>query len=221
MEPAGWVSPRPPTGNELLFTGFPSGSSVLTLYAIGVDGTGLRQVGAEATMAASGERAFHQPQISSDGSTLHYWNWEKSGDAESSFMHTRDLDTGEETRVRYGPGHFGVDVRLSPDSTMVLYEGYGGAQAGAGVEGSGNETQAYAQPVDGSRPATPVGPIYANGRTGFDFSPDGSQVILVANSGAGGAMETSITDMATETTTTVLPGIEELPSWQRLAVPAQ
>ena len=177
-----WQMPRPPDGQEIIFTAktTPDGPEK-GLYAIKPDGTGLRTIGAVSTTesygAASGADriSFQDPALSPDGTTIAYWSWEpKDANATSSddipASPGPDHWRGAAAPVRPRATTRGCCLHFSPDGTMVVYEG--------GPPGSGNSQLVYA-PVDGSQPSRSIGPeFYYQNRTGFDFSPDGNQVIL-------------------------------------------
>ena len=137
IEPAGWVDWRPTDGKELIFTGHPhAGTLDLGLYAIRADGTGLRTIGAVSTTesdpssSAPTQLSFQNLNLSPDGSSLWYTNWEPNdaGSPDDS-THVRDLTTGEDRRVRFDPRNpqdtQALFWTLSPDGTTVLYESQG------------------------------------------------------------------------------------------------
>jgi dipeptidyl aminopeptidase/acylaminoacyl peptidase len=213
LEPAWWQMPRPTDGQEIIFTGQTTpGGSEKGLYAIHPDGTGLRTIGAVSTTESYGKPSvqdrisFQDPSLSPDGSTIAYWSWEpKDAKATSSdaYLHLRDLTSGDELPLPFAPAdHMGVLPHFSPDGTMIVYEG--------GPPGSGLSQLVYA-PVDGSRPSRFIGPeFYYQNRTGFDFSPDGKQVVLSL------VGKNEVIDVATGEATE-LPGIKTQVGWQRLA----
>jgi Tol biopolymer transport system component len=197
--------PRPPDGREIIFVGRQEdGSDELALYGIGVDGTGLRSIGAPAP-GHDEEWSFLDPSISPDGSTILYWNNKPTGAASpvaDQQLHMRDLETGEELPVPFDRD--GFHPQFSPDGSMVLYVGWWD-------DGSGD--QLFIVPVDGSQPRRPIGPKFMdeNGQD-FGFSPDGTMVFLDRTG------ETTLIDVASGATTELTGGGgPEASGWQRLA----
>ena len=189
------------------------------LFAIRPDGTGLRTIGAT-TVGDTPEddsniiqRSFQGIDLSPDGKTVAFWSWEPRdgvpGAPSDAYMHLRDIDTGEELPVlfdRLGPDNpkgddHGVMPRFSPDGTMMVWDG-----------GCGElfDRLCYG-PVDGASVARGIGPAFNyQVRNGFEFSPDGTKVILFLTS------KSVLIDLVTDTWTE-LPVAGDLVSWQRLA----
>ena len=140
------------------------------------DGTGLRQVGDIRTgesQTAPLQISLQDPVLSPDGKTLAYWSWEsKAGGSPDSYVHIRDLTTGQDQLLDLYPFHdSGYGPHFSPDGTLLLYESHSATSPG--------NDQLVIAPVDGSQPARPIGPsYYYQSRQGFDFSPDGTKVFL-------------------------------------------
>ncbi len=117
-------------------------------------------------------------------------------------LHLRDLSSGDELPLRFDPTEGGLKLKFSADGTHVVFEGT--------TDGRASQHLVYA-PLDGSGPSVQIGPSYGNAnRQGFDFSPDGTKVILTLSSGS------TIIDLATGATTPV-PHVRTTPYWQRLA----
>lgn len=176
LQPMYLVLWRPIAGTELIFLAHPeAGSLAVGLYAIAPDGSGLRQIGPLDTDAVDTDDksliAFDTLQLSADGVTAAYWNWELSG-VTGPRLHLRDLDTGEELDVPYAPaGGHGVTTQFSPDGKWVVFEG-------TSVTTPGLSSLFYA-PVDGSVPAREIGPAFDyTWREGFSILPDGTKVLL-------------------------------------------
>ena len=190
--PRGWVMPRPPDGQEIIFTGHPDATSLdVGIYGIRSDGTGLRTIGDVRTGESQVDPlqiSQQDPVLSSDGKTMAYWSWEsKAGASPDSYVHVRDLTTGKDQLLDLYPFHdSGSGPHFSPDGKLLLYEAHS-----ATVDG---DDQLVVAPVDGSQPARPIGPsYYYEFRSGYDFSPDGTKVYLTMNSPAS----TQIIDVAT------------------------
>jgi Tol biopolymer transport system component len=200
-----WVFPRPPDGHELIFSGYASaGSRVANLYAIGLDGTGLRAIGEPSTDSDS-KWSFLAPSMSPDGSTIVYHNWELADPQATepgNYLHMRALDTGQELPVPFDAE--GMQPFYSPDGRDILFER---------STDDGTTNQMYLVPADGSRPAAPVGPPYPGQDSHFyGFSPDGTTVYLDQTG------RTTLIDLATgETTELGGSGGPEAGGWQRLA----
>jgi len=200
-----WVYPRPPEGQELVFRGRPDAESWdRALYTVRLDGSGLGMIGAAVT--DSEERAsFLDPSFSPDGSTIVYWNWELAPDGadDLTYIHLRDLTTGEEIPVPFDPT--GRAPQFSPDGASILFE--------RGSDTDDNSGQLYVVPADGSGPATPVGPTFSEvDEYWYGFSPDGTAIYL------GQAGNSKLIDLATGAITELTAsGGPEAGGWQRLA----
>jgi WD40-like Beta Propeller Repeat len=174
LRPMNLVNWRPTAGRELIFLAHPDeGSLDVGLYAIAPDGTGLRQVGPLDTDAinATDLIAFDGLQLSSDGVTAAYWNWEVSG-VLGPRLHLRNLDTGKELDVPFAPvsGH-GVSPQFTPDGRWVVFE--------SDSMTTPDRSSLFYAPVDGSLPAREIGPAFDyNWREGFSILPDGTKVLL-------------------------------------------
>jgi outer membrane protein assembly factor BamB/Tol biopolymer transport system component len=193
---------RPPDGREVIFSGHPeAGSKAIGLYAIGLDGTGLRAIGQR-----QADASFQQLALSPDGSLVAYWNWEPNdAGVDGGYLHVRDLATGIERPVSLDllwPG-VGFAPRFSPDGSTLLFESGPHAATGNG--------QLVIAPIDGHVPARPIGDTYQADVQNADFSPDGRLVLQERDPGG-----VWLIDIATGVATHL--GEEFVyPSWQRLA----
>jgi Tol biopolymer transport system component len=206
IEPIDWVQSRPTDGAEIVFRGHPfAGSSALGFWAIGTDGSGLRQIGELGTLEPE-TGPLQDPVLSPDGQTIAYWSWEaKDGGSLDAYVHVRDLTTGDDQLLDLYPfNDTGSGPHFSPDGKSLLYESHSATVP--------DYDQLVIAPVDGSQPATPIGPSFDyRSRQSFDFSPDGAKVFLSQVNG------TTVIDLTDAAATTTLPGIRSVLNWQRLA----
>jgi Tol biopolymer transport system component len=210
IEPAGWVAWRPPDGREVLFTGHPTaGTTDIGIYAVRPDGTGIRTVADVATDQSSPSGpasliSYQEPQVSPDGSTLAYWSWETIGGVTDGFTHLRDIDTGEDRIFRFelaeDPQSIGSSTpRLSPDGKHIVVQ-------------QGVETRLAIGAIDGSVPQRAIGPTFSfQTEHAFDFSPDGTKVVLTVGS------TTYLIDASTGEFAETAAKIPRFPTWQRQA----
>jgi hypothetical protein len=216
LEPMYLVNWRPTEGKELIFLAHPeTGSPDVGLFAIHPSGTGLRQIGELDTDKATStdNLAFSGLQLSSDGVTAAYWDWEKdsSDDGAGPFLHLLDLDTGQQLPVPFAPpdGH-GVTPQFSPDGRWVVFEG-------DSTTTPGRSSLIYAS-VDGTVPAREIGPAFDyTYRDGFSFLPDGTKVLLALT--PGNIRPSVIIDVETGAATELEDVYDQDRTWQRLAMP--
>lgn len=203
VEPAGFVGWLPPKGGELIFVGHPSGGgSDLGLYAIHLDGTGLRQITLKHHESAD-QISFQDLSLTADGSEAVFWNWEPGVvDYQCCSVHFVDLATGQDRRMTY-ESSARSDIRpiLSPDGTKIVVES----------GGDGIPSQLMVAPADASAPGALIGPSYAyDVEHSFEISPDGSTIVLYI---AG--EQTRLLDLRTGAITILSQSMGNLPSWQR------
>ncbi|MEO5885278.1 MAG: hypothetical protein ABIQ58_07195 [Candidatus Limnocylindrales bacterium] len=159
----GWISWRPPSGDEIFFRGRPAaGSPDLTLYAIRTDSTGPRSI----VPILTGDSWYNGPSLSPDGSRALYWNFESDGTPDA-FTHLLDLDTGKDTVLRLDPtSDAEVGAIFSPDGRNILLERM-------------HLAQLIVAPAEPGARGTLIGSVYDyNRQNQFMFSPNGQQVIL-------------------------------------------
>ena len=216
---------RPPFGAELILTGrpYPQNGDPVSLYRVGIDGSGLREIGSPDTQFPL-DFAYADLALSPDGATMTFANLH-DGVANTWF---RDTDTGLDTRP---PLRGRYEMGLSPDGTQMLYQVFDGSLP---IEG-----EVLVGPVDGARMGEPLrfdGMDADRGGMVAAFSPDGSAVVggMVAAFSPDGSKviatvyptfreadparpaATSIIDLATGSRT-ALPSVTSLPDWQRIA----
>ncbi len=214
VEPSSFVTWRPPAGEELIFLAHPGGVKTdLAVYAIRPDGTGLREIAvkrneSDPSLAGPTQVSFQNLSLSPDGSEAIFWNWETLvAPGRECFIHTLDLDTGEDRRMTYDPAATcELGPVWSPEGTTIAYEG--------DAPGTVSTSQVMVAPADGSTPARRVGPDDASLglQHSFDFSPDGTKIILTFESAA-----TLLVDVGTGGVEEAGHDLPALPSWQRLA----
>jgi hypothetical protein len=215
LEPMSIVNWRPTEGKELIFLAHPdTETAAVGLYGIAPDGSGLRQIGeldTDDTVRSDQQIGFGGLQLSPDGSTAAYWNWEPdtSDDGMGPFLHLLDLDTGKQLPVPFGPedGH-GVTPQFSPDGEWVVYEGDSLAVPGRSALLYG--------PVDGSVPMREIGPSFDyTWRDGFSFLPDGTKVLLALK--PDDIHPSVLIDVETGASTELEDIADQDRTWQRLA----
>ena len=179
----------------------------IAAYAIHPDGTGLRTMiekgpQGNPNQPNPGDIDLQNPSVSPDGSALAYWNWETNEGVTDGFTHLLDLATGNDRLLKLAPkdpsGSSG-SPHFSPDGKTLLVV----AQT---------PNQLFLAPSDGSQLGTPIGPSFDNQAPhDFDFSPDGSKVMLTLGSA------TWIVDAKSGLAEQTKQTISTLPNWQRLA----
>jgi hypothetical protein len=220
LEPTKFLAWRPGASNEIIFGGHPGGEpTLLGLYAIRSDGTGLRQLVLQHDESIEGapvptQYSFQGLSMTADGSRAAYWNWETTVQpGHSCFIHLLDLTSGVDRRMSFDPSaNCELGPLFTPDGTSIV-----------GERGTLEATsQLFVAPVDGVGPGLPVGPTYNYRlRMGFTLSPDGLKVIWVPTAtlapNAGGRVITLATGAVEDSDVQFL----DVPSWQRLALPDQ
>jgi dipeptidyl aminopeptidase/acylaminoacyl peptidase len=191
-------------GDELIFLGREpvARTSPRGLYAVGIDGTGLREL---VPPPDSGTLAGGAFSLSHDGRFLAYTTVSNATGHVSS--HTLDLDSGE-TRSLGGWFNQGWPT-FSPDGerlALVRYPVTGAAAQAFIVSSAGDGTDAVAiGPEVRNRPGTPGLRI--------QFSPDGTKLLIVHAAGA----QAWVADVVTGEYESVGLGDDQWVSWQRLA----
>jgi dipeptidyl aminopeptidase/acylaminoacyl peptidase len=190
-------------GEELIFLGRDpeAGTSPRGLYAVGIDGTGLRELVAPPTSGTLAGGAF---SLSHDGHFLAYTTVSPSGHVSS---HILDLGSGDTRSM--GGGFNQAWPTFSPDGerlALVRYPSTGAAARAFIVSSAGDGTDAVAMgPEMPNRPGTRGLQI--------QFSPDGTKLLIVHAAGEGAW----VADVATGAYESVAVGDDQWVSWQRLA----
>jgi Tol biopolymer transport system component len=187
-------------GDELFFLGKEpeAGSSPRALYAVGLDGAGLRQLVPAPDSETLAGGAF---SLSHDGRFLAYTTASSGGSVSS---HILDLGSGE-TRSLGGSFNQGWPT-FSPDGERLALVRYQGTTVQAFIAWSGGDgTDAVAIGPEVPQPDAPGLRI--------QFSPDGTKLLIVHAAGAGAW----VADVATGEYESVALGDDQWVSWQRLA----
>jgi hypothetical protein len=185
--------------DELIFLGREpeARTSPRALYAVGIDGTGLREL---VPAPDSGTLAGGAFSLSHDGRFLAYTTASSGGSVSS---HILDLDSGE-TRTLGALFNQGWPT-FSPDGERLALVRYG-ATVQAFITSSGG---------DGSD-AVAIGPeVRQSGAPGMriQFSPDGTKLLIVQIAEA----QAWVADVVTGEYENVALGDDQWVSWQRLA----
>lgn len=194
---------RPPNGTELLFTARPVAGEPdrVGIYSIRPDGSGLTRIAPFQT----GPAVYLGLDVSPDGSTLSYWNWEDddSPDGKGSHIHLLDIASGVDQRVTFDPTSGGeTAMRYLPDYTHVIL---GREDASVG--------QLMVAPSDRSEPGRLIGPKFSvRSEVGWGISPDGATIFLVVNDA-----EPVFIDVATGEVKTGPDPLGACCGWQRRA----
>ena len=150
-----------PDGRELVFQGQnPNG-----LYAIRVDGTGLRTIVANANITGAGA-----PALSPDGTEIAYTTAFSGGPL---VIHIVDVDTGQD-RTPLFDGTTGGDgwANWSPDGTRLVFR----RLTACGAASCSNQ---FVVGLATGGPVVETGPTMPGSRNDilYEFSPDGSKII--------------------------------------------
>jgi hypothetical protein len=209
IRPVRYVAWRPPDARELIFEGQPDGDVLsLGIYAIRLDGTGLRQIGLQEGESPPEDNSptqisFQNLALSDDGSKAAYWNWETEVvPGESCSTHVVDLDSGLDRRLELKPAK-GCGVRptfLGSDRILLR----------AGHEGAQNSQMLVADLATGN--GSFVGPAYNwEEEIGWLLSPSQQQVVLQVTYGSW------LVPLTTGDATRLDVSLPEGSTWRRLA----
>jgi Tol biopolymer transport system component len=159
---------RPPLGREIAFVGLPEVGNPLFngLYAINVDGTGLRTIVAPTTA-----RDLDSPEYSPDGSLIAYMSWSTTANAWTVRAHLIAPDATGDREVTTGRGSFeGVPLWSNDGKRLLLLRGY--------VDGPGPIFGAIVPidaPTTGVETDRPL--IVGQCCTSQEWSPDDSMIL--------------------------------------------
>lgn len=145
-----------PGDRELTFRG--TNGDVAGVYAVGVDGNGLRPI-----LPPTANSTLDYPALSPDGTKIAYQEWA----TDHGVLHVIDVDS----RVDRTPAFDGVAADLgpiwSPDGTRLLFFRVAGSSYHLAT------APASGGPVVETGPAMPI----LTGTPAFQFSPDGTKII--------------------------------------------
>jgi WD40-like Beta Propeller Repeat len=197
-----------PGHDELIATATaPDGEHAL-FYLINPDGTDVRPIGGVVQDAAGDAAA------SPDGTRITYSSWSGGSKYMESRLHVLDIDSGQDRLMLFDGSDQSAEMhpRFSPDGTKLLFKRYGFDDSYL-VSRDERGYQLVVAPAEGDGPAVRIGSIHASSGERIDFSPDGSQVLVMY-----------YPDYSTWALDSDGPGQRRLPwsgefgySWQRLA----
>lgn len=197
---------RPPNGTDLLFTARPVAGEPgpVGIYSIRPDGSGLTPI----APVQMGPAVYNDLDVSPDGSTLSYWNWEDddSTDGKGSHIHLLDIASGVDQRVTFDSTSSGeTGMRYLPDGTSVVL-----------VREDDSMGQLMVAPIDRSEPGRLIGPKSSiQSEVGWSISPDGATISHDVGGDVGGT--DVFIDVATGLVETRPDRLAGWGSWQRRA----
>lgn len=192
----------PPNGAEIMFRGFNGRAS--GLFAIRPDGSGLRPLTPTDGNLDYGYMGRYG--LSSDGELVAYTEWEGQSHLR---VHVLNLRTGED-HARVGPKEE-ADPIFSPDNTLLAVTGRDQSVSAS------SPVAIFVSPVNEPDNAVQVGPTsvteYGGGTgLGFDFSPDGLQLVIIKHRESTSWLA-PVTGGEGEL---LVGGTGDVPAWQRL-----
>ena len=198
----------PPDGDELIFSARETPvDAEAGLYAVRRDGSGLRPLAPVAT------DSYINLAVAPDGKTIAYSTIEADSSTNGIGWHThlRDLETGDDHLVTFGPRATGdVDEHgpvFSPDGSQILLWK---------EDGSLGRLMVAPNDANGNAQGRAIGPPFTNsGQFDYGFSPDGKTAIL--NIGRSASWLIDIASGEGEKTD---EPIRNFATWQRVARPA-
>jgi dipeptidyl aminopeptidase/acylaminoacyl peptidase len=197
LKPDGWVSWRPPAGDELVFRANPaSGDPAVALYAVAAGGGVARALMEPALAEPSDASAVSDPELSPDGRSVTYYTWgpNAAGDV-NAWGRVLDLDGGGE---RIATTWGGSSSPVTPDGRFVV--------------GIGSRLEI--EPIDGSAASRSFGPEFDTRGVHLAISPDGTTVLVTESSGAR-----TLVDIESGAATALDVSSDGPLSWQRVALP--
>ncbi len=195
---------RPPNGTELVFSARPVAGEPgsVGIYSIRADGSGLTIIAPVLT----GPAVYNELDVSPDGSTLSYWNWEDddSADGKGGHIHLLDIASGVDQRVTFDQtSSEETGMRYLPNGTHVILN-----------RGDGSMTQLMVAPLDLSEPGRLIGPKTSiQSEVGWAISPDGATISHDVGGDVGGT--DVFIDVATGLVETRPDRLALMGSWQR------
>jgi Tol biopolymer transport system component len=193
----------PPDGGSLVFTARPTPGpdGPVAIFTIHPDGTGLSRL----TKIRPEFASFNGLNVSPDGRTIAYWNYEPDGspDGMGSRTHLLDVATGADQVMKFDQTAEGeTDLVFSPDGRHIVIQ-----------REAGQYSQMLIATLDGSERSRRVGPVFAvDVNPGYGFSPDGKRMFMAFEN-----QKPIYIDVATGTSTTGPETVEGFAGYQRLA----
>ena len=151
-------------GHDQIVFSVPVRDAYRAYHLVNADGSGHRKIEGVSGLA------INQPTLSPDGSKLAYATW-ASGEGKAEDIHVLDIDTGVETIATPDDEYSYQDALFSPDGTKILTKRFE----------PGGPIQLAIVPTDGQGDVIPIGPSFPTGSEGqfaWEFSPDGTQVLV-------------------------------------------
>ena len=193
----------PPGGDALVFTARPKAGQdgPVAIYSIHPDGTGLKHLSRIRAEFAS----YNGLNVSPDGRTVAYWNYEPDGSPAGmgSRTHLFDVTTGTDRVMKFDETDEGeTDLAFSPDGHHIVFQ-----------REVGDRSQMVIAMLDGSEPNRPVGGAFGlDAEPAYGFSPDGARLFVAFEN-----QKPTYYDVATGASMTGREPVAGFGGYQRLA----
>jgi dipeptidyl aminopeptidase/acylaminoacyl peptidase len=196
---------RPPNGEEIIFIGAPYMNAKTGIYAVRVDGTGLRTI-IEPTVSNYQGGAYPSP----DGTRIAYHQWRDHVDLTARTHIVRADGTGDV--VLEPAGAWNAVFGWSNDGTrLTMIRGVDGSMVGAKM---------VTIPADGSGGAIELrfpGDVQPECCAAWAFAPDDTVILGTPTDKSGAPLAQVLWDPMTGEVKPAPWGASSPPSWQRLA----
>ncbi len=206
--PAANASWRPPLGDEMLFTDFPSAwTGYRGIYAMRTDGGSIRTILPPADGRYRGLAAW-----SPDGTRIAYSEW-SAADEMDDRTHIINADgTGDRVLALPSGAVWESAAAWSNDGTRLLTI--------RGYDGSNSSSRAVARPVDGNETGVEIaypGVINQECCSAWEWAPDDGSILGTPSDASGKPLQQVKLDPKTGTTSDVSWSTTSAPTWQRVA----